>query len=73
MQTITKPMLLRKENRAAGELEGGKTRLELDYSHQKCPSGLFDERSEIFREAKASRKMWRFLACKKVADFFNTL
>ncbi len=51
MQTVTKPMLLRKENRAAGEFEGGKTRLELDYSHQKCPSGLFDERSEIFREA----------------------
>ena len=44
-------MLLSKYNRAAGELEGGKARLKLDYSHQKRPSGLFDEQSEIFREA----------------------
>ena len=29
-------MLLRKDNRAAGEFEGGKTLLKLDYSHQKC-------------------------------------
>ena len=34
-------MLLRKNIRAAGELEGGKTRLESDYSHQKRPVRTF--------------------------------
>ena len=34
-------MLLRKNIRAAGELEGGKARLESDYSHQKRPVRTF--------------------------------
>jgi len=47
------------QSRAVTEPQREKARLKLDYSHQKRPSGLFDERSEIFREALASQKMWR--------------
>ena len=39
------------QSRAVTEPQREKARLKLDYSHQKRPSGLFDERSEIFREA----------------------
>ena len=34
-----------------GSARGVRPRSQWDYSHQKCPSGLFDERSEIFRGA----------------------
>ena len=68
-------MLLRKNIRAAGELEGGKARLKLDYSHQKKPelSGFLTSVARFFMKRKLHKKCGVIEACKKVTDFFDTL
>jgi hypothetical protein len=52
-------MLLRKDNRAAGEFEGARPASSLIIAIKNVRYGLFDERSEIFREDLSSQKMWR--------------
>ena len=66
-------MLQKKDNRAAGELEGAKAPLEIGLIAIKNAwfIRLFDERSEIFRENLFSQKMWRFEAWKKSQTFFR--
>ena len=55
-------------------MRGTRSRLKLDYSHQKRLLRLFDEHSEIFREAKLHKKCGVFLKrSKKSYDFFDTL
>ena len=66
-------MLLRKDNRAAGELEGGKARLELDYSHQKRPKDFLTSTARFFVKRRLHKKCGVFTVCKKVTDFFDTL
>ena len=58
-ETVKKPMLPSKYNRAAGELEGARPASSWIIAIKNVRYGLFDERSEIFREAYASQKMWR--------------
>ncbi len=73
MQTVKKTMLLRKDNRTAGELEGAKASLEIRLiAIKNVRYGLFDERSEIFRENLFSQKMWRFLKRAKKSQTFLT-
>ena len=50
-QTVKKPMLLRKDNRAAGELEGARPASSWIIAIKNVRYGLFDERSEIFCKA----------------------
>jgi len=63
--TVKKPMLLSKYDRAAGELEGARPASSWIIAIKNVRYGLFDERSEIFREALASQKMWRFFGVQK--------
>ena len=49
--TVKKPMLLSKYDRAAGELEGARPASSWIIAIKNVRYGLFDERSEIFREA----------------------
>ena len=67
-------MLQKKDNRAAGELEGAKAPLEIGLIAIKNAwfIRLFDERSEIFRENLFSQKMWRFWSVQKKAQTFLT-
>ncbi len=51
LQTVKEPMLLSKYNRAAGELEGARPASSWIIAIKNVRDGLFDERSEIFREA----------------------
>ena len=56
-----KTMLQMRDNRPAGELEGAKAPLVIGLiAIKNVRYGLFDERSEIFRENLFSQKMWRF-------------
>ncbi len=64
-QTVKKPILLRKNFRAAGEFEGARPASSWIIAIKKVRNGLFDERSEIFREAQASKKFGVFLAKKR--------
>ena len=50
-ETVKEPMLLSKYNRAAGELEGARPASSWIIAIKNVRYGLFDERSEIFREA----------------------
>ena len=50
-ETVKKSMLLSKYNRAAGELEGARPASSWIIAIKNVRDGLFDERSEIFREA----------------------
>ena len=50
-QAVKKPMLLRKDKCAAGELEGARPASSWIIAIKNVRDGLFDERSEIFREA----------------------
>ena len=60
-----KTMLQMRDNRAAGELEGAKAPLVIGLiAIKNVRYGLFDERSEIFRENLFSQKMWRCSAQK---------
>ena len=59
------------QSRAVTEPQREKARLKLDYSHQKRPSGLFDEQSEIFREAKLHKKCGVFKRAKKSVTFLH--
>ena len=52
-------MLLREDNRAAGEFEGARPASSWIIAIKNVRYGLFDERSEIFRENLFSQKMWR--------------
>ena len=61
------------QSRTVTEPQRERSRLKLDYSHQKRLLRLFDERSEIFREAKLHKKCGVFFeACKKVTRLFLT-
>ncbi len=51
LQTVKEPMLLSKYNRAAGELEGARPASSWIIAIKNVRDGLFDEQSEIFREA----------------------
>ena len=51
LQTVKEPMLLSKYNRAAGELEGARPASSWIIAIKNVRDGLFDEHSEIFREA----------------------
>ena len=64
-------MLLRKDNRAAGELEGVRPASSWIIVIKNVRYGLFDERSEIFREDLSSQKMWRLLRAKKSLTFLT--
>ena len=68
---LQKTILQMKDNRAAGEHEGGKgpARNQIN-SHQKRPSGLFDERSEIFCEVILHKKCG-VKKREKVKSFFS--
>lgn len=48
-----------------------RSRLKLNYSHQKRLLRLFDEHSEIFREAKLQKNVAFFEACKKSQTFLR--
>ena len=62
-----------KDNRAAGEREGAKAPLVIRLiAIKNVRYGLFDERSEIFRENLFSQKMWRFLKRAKKSQTFLT-
>ena len=50
-ETVKEPMLLSKYNRAAGEFEGARPASSWIIAIKNVRYGLFDERSEIFREA----------------------
>jgi hypothetical protein len=51
----------KEDTHAAGEREGAKAPLVIRLiAIKNVRFGLFDERSEIFCEAQASQKMWRF-------------
>ena len=63
-------MLLREDNRAAGEFEGVRPALSWIIAIKNVRYGLFDERSEIFRENLFSQKMWRFLKRVKKSRTF---
>ena len=54
-------------------MRGTRSRLKLDYSHQKRLLRLFDEHSEVFCEATLHKKCGVFEACKKAQGFFDTL
>ena len=66
-------MLLREDNRAAGEFEGVRPALSWIIAIKNVRYGLFDERSEIFRENLFSQKMWRFLKREKSMLHFFTI
>ncbi len=53
-------------------MRGTRSRLKLDYSHQKRLLRLFDEHSEVFCEAALHKKCGVFLKrAKKSQDFFH--
>lgn len=59
-----------KDNRAAGEREGAKAPLVIGLlAIKNARHGLFDERSEIFRENSFSQKCGVVSACKKSMTF----
>ena len=58
------------QSRTVTEPQRERSRLKFDCSHQKCLLRLFDERSEIFREAKLHKNV-ACLACKKSQDFLH--
>ena len=72
MGDCQKTMLLRKDIRAAGECEGARPASNWIIAIKNVRYGLFDEHSEIFREAQASQKMWRFLKRAKKPQTFLT-
>ena len=72
MTGCRKTMLQKKDNRAAGELEGAKAPLEIGLIAIKNAGFIrhFDERSEIFCENLFSQKMWRFCSVQKSQRLF---
>ncbi len=64
-------MLLRKNIRAAGELEGARPASSQIIAIKNVRYGLFDEPGEIFREASASQKMWRYCCGHEKTVFFS--
>ena len=68
---LQKTILQMKDNRAAGEHEGGKGPARNQIIAIKIVRyGLFDERSEIFRKNLFSQKMWRFFSVQKSHRLF---
>ena len=66
-----KTMLQMRDNRAAGEREGAKAPLVIGLiAIKNVRYGLFDERSEIFRENLFSQKMWRVFSVQKSHRLF---
>ncbi len=68
-------MLQKKDNRAAGELEGAKAPLEIGLIAIKTPdlSGFLTSVARFFVKTCFHKKCGVFEACKKVKDFFDTL
>ena len=68
-------MLQKKDNRAAGELEGAKAPLEIGLIAIKTPdlSGFLTSVARFFVKTCFHKKCDVFEACKKVKDFFDTL
>ena len=59
------------QSRTVTEPQRERSRLKLNYSHQKRLLRLFDEHSKIFREAKLHKNLACFEACKKVTELFS--
>jgi len=57
------------QSRTVTEPQRERSRLKFDCSHQKCLLRLFDERSEIFHEAKLHKKCGVF-SVQKVTGLF---
>jgi len=73
VETVKKPMLLSKYNRAAGELEGARPASSWIIAIKNVRQDFLTSEARFFVKRKLHKKCGVFEACKKAIGFFDTL
>ena len=73
VKTVKKPVLLRKDIRAAGEFEGARPASSWIIAIKNVRKDFLTSVARFFVKHKLHKKCGVFSACKKVTDFFDSL
>ncbi len=73
LETVKKPMLPSKYNRAAGELEGARPASSWIIAIKNVRKDFLTSEARFFVKRKLHKKCGVFEACKKAIGFFDTL